>query len=136
MPSLTAALATSTPMAPRPMTPSFLPLISGPTKAFLPFSILLEKSSLSSRLFSHSMPSLMFLLAISKAHSVSSLTALALAPGVLKTAIPFLLHSFTGILLTPAPALAIASSSLGNWVLLRSPLLTRIPSSSFISSPY
>jgi len=38
----------------------------------------------------------------------SSLTALALAPGVLKTGMPSCVISFTGILLVPAPQRAIA----------------------------
>ena len=37
----------------------------------------------------------------------NSLTAFELAPGVLKTTIPFFVASSTGILLNPAPALAI-----------------------------
>ena len=41
----------------------------------------------------------------------SSLTALALAPGVLKTTTPSLAHSSRGMLLTPAPARAMATSS-------------------------
>ena len=39
-----AQLATREPMAPRPMTPSVLPLISLPTNCFLPFSTLLAMS--------------------------------------------------------------------------------------------
>ena len=42
---LLAALATRMPMAPRPITPSFFPLISGPTKALLPFSTALPTAS-------------------------------------------------------------------------------------------
>ena len=40
--------------------------------------------------------------------NTSSFTAFALAPGVLKTTIPCSVHLSTGILLTPAPARAIA----------------------------
>ena len=39
----------------------------------------------------------------------SSLTAFAFAPGVLNTTIPFSAHLSSGMLLTPAPALATAS---------------------------
>jgi hypothetical protein len=51
------------------------------------------------------------------------LTAFAFAPGVLNTGIPSSEHSSTGILFTPAPALAIAlrllpkSSFLSLWLL-------------------
>ena len=41
IPSAIAALATNCPIAPRPMTPSFLPLISCPADAFLAFSVAL-----------------------------------------------------------------------------------------------
>ena len=43
----------------------------------------------------------------------NSLTALALAPGVLNTTTPSLLYSAMGTLLTPAPARAAASKLLG-----------------------
>ena len=43
--------------------------------------------------------------------STSSFTALALAPGVLNTTMPASLHLSTGILLTPAPARAIAQQA-------------------------
>ena len=39
--------------------------------------------------------------------TTSSLTAFALAPGVLNTTIPLSVASFTGILFVPAPALPI-----------------------------
>lgn len=45
---------------------------------------------------------------------MSSFTALAFAPGVLNTTIPFSVHRSTGILFTPAPALAIAFKSFEN----------------------
>ena len=41
--------------------------------------------------------------------TTSSATALALAPGVLKTTMPCSLHRSRGMLLTPAPARAVAS---------------------------
>ena len=48
------------------------------------------------------------------AHSTSSLTAFALAPGVLNTTMPCSLQRFKGILLTPAPARAIANRFSGS----------------------
>ena len=56
----------------------------------------------------HAAASVIFLEASKSAHIASSLTALALAPGLLKTTIPDSAHLSTGILFTPAPALAIA----------------------------
>ncbi|MNI63548.1 hypothetical protein D3C73_1189270 [compost metagenome] len=59
-----------------------------------------------------------------------SFTPLALAPGVLNTTIPFSAHFSSGILLTPAPALAIASKlsdSSKSWTLA---LLTNTASAS------
>ena len=43
-----------------------------------------------------------------KAANTSSFTALAFAPGVLKTTMPLSEHKSIGILLTPTPALEIA----------------------------
>ena len=45
---------------------------------------------------------------------ISSLTALALAPGVLKTTMPFPVSSEVGILFVPAPARATATTVEGN----------------------
>jgi hypothetical protein len=42
-----AALATSCPIAPRPITPSFLPFNSCPAKAFFAFSVAFAISALS-----------------------------------------------------------------------------------------
>ena len=47
------------------------------------------------------------------AATTSSFTAFALAPGVLKTGIPRSLHRARGMLLTPAPARAIAVTESG-----------------------
>ena len=47
------------------------------------------------------------------AHSTSSLTALALAPGVLNTAMPDSEQRSMGMLLTPTPALAMARREAG-----------------------
>ena len=44
-------------------------------------------------------------------HKTNSLTALAFAPGVLKTTIPAFVASLIGMLLIPAPALAMQSNS-------------------------
>ena len=114
MPRPLAALATSTPMAPRPMTPSTLPEISVPAKAFLPFSTSLAIVSVPLIVCTHSMPPTMSRAASSMPHRTSSLTPLALAPGVLKTTMPCSAHLSRGMLLTPAPALAMASSPAGS----------------------
>ncbi|CDC83945.1 uncharacterized protein BN746_02745 [Erysipelotrichaceae bacterium CAG:64] len=108
-----AALATSTPIAPSPITPSFLPAISGPTKLLFPFSTALEISS-PSRVLTHSMPFVILREDISSPAITSSFTALALAPGVLKTTIPCSLQRSSGMLFTPAPALAMHFRSAGN----------------------
>ena len=100
MPSCTAALATSTPIAPRPMTPSVLPRSSGPTKAFLPFSTAFSTSApLPLSVRTHSMPPTMSRQESSMPASTISATALAFAPGVLNTQMPASEHLSTGMLL-------------------------------------
>ena len=61
----------------------------------------------------YAMPGNMPRVASSMPAMTSSLTALALAPGVLNTTMPRLLYSAIGTLLTPAPARAAATSDLG-----------------------
>ena len=61
----------------------------------------------------HAAASVIFLDARRRAQIASSLTAFELAPGVLNTQIPSSAQRSTGILLTPAPALAIARSDSG-----------------------
>ena len=98
-------------MAPRPITPRVLPLISGPAKLDLPFSTFLETSSpLPLRVSHHFEPAIILREERNSAQRTSSLTALAFAPGVLNTHIPFPVHLSTGMLLYPAPALAIEST--------------------------
>ncbi len=63
----------------------------------------------------------------------SSLTPLALAPGVLNTTMPRSLHLSMGMLFTPAPARAIPLSEAGSSSACRSALRTRIPSGFRIS---
>lgn len=46
---------------------------------------------------------------------MSSLTALALLPGVLKTAVPLAVACLIGTLLIPAPARTITLSDVGNY---------------------
>ena len=109
MPSETAAFATRIPIAPRPMIPSVLPLISGPANCDLPFSTSLptwSPSFLSEG--THASASASFLDERRRPAITSSLTAFAFAPGVLNTQIPCSAHFSTGMLFTPAPALAIA----------------------------
>ena len=108
MPRATAALATNTPIAPRPITPSFLPCISVPAKAFLAFSIVLLIFSSALLSATHCIPPRISLAASNIPATTISLTPLALAPGVLKTTIPLSAHLSSGMLLTPAPALATA----------------------------
>ena len=64
----------------------------------------------------------------------SSFTEFALAPGVLNTTIPSSEHLSTGILLTPAPALAIATKSPENSVSCKEAERTKSASASDILS--
>ena len=66
--------------------------------------------------------------------TTSSFTALALAPGVLKTTVPIFAHLSMGMLLTPAPARAMASSVFGISTSWRLALRTMTPSASTASS--
>ena len=134
MPRATAALATRTPIAPRPRTPSFLPLISGPANCFLPLSVSFAISSLPLRACDQSAASTIFLEERRRAAITSSLTALAFAPGVLKTTMPSSVHLSRGILFVPAPALAMALRFFENSILCISALLTSMPSASSIVS--
>ena len=114
MPKPIAISATSEPMAPRPITPRVLPAISLPAKRFFSCSISLESSAWSLKWACDSakaIPRMMPREASNKPQSTSSFTALALAPGVLKTTTPRSVQSVTGTLLVPAPARAIARAS-------------------------
>ena len=94
-----------------------LPIISGPVKELLPFSTSLPTFSPSPlRVLHQSMASVILREERSAAQMTSSLTALALAPGVLNTAMPCSEHLSIGILLTPAPARAIARSPSENCI--------------------
>ena len=104
-------MATSTPIAPNPMTANVFPWISVPAKFDLFASTSLATPSCPSRPRTYSTPPMTSRLANNIPVSTISLTALALAPGVLNTTIPSSLHASTGILFTPAPALAMANSS-------------------------
>ena len=127
MPRETAALATRAPIAPRPMTPSVLPRSSGPTNCFLPFSTSLASVSLPFSFCAQAMASGRLRLPATSAPMTSSATALALAPGVLKTTMPAAVHLSMGILLVPAPARAMASRLSGRGTSCRSALRTRMP---------
>ena len=89
MPSAAAAFATFCPIAPRPMTPSFLPRISVPANAFFAFSAVFAMSASAALAFTHSIPPMTSRLASSIAASTSSFTPFAFAPGVLNTTMPF-----------------------------------------------
>ena len=108
IPRLFAALATRTPIAPRPITPSFLPAISWPAKFFLAFSIALPMFASEAFALTHSTPPITSRAASIRPPITNSLTPFALAPGVLNTTIPLSAALSRGMLLTPAPALAIA----------------------------
>ena len=84
--------------------------------------------------FAQSMAAGIFLAESNIPAITSSFTAFAFAPGVLKTTIPFSAHFSSGILLTPAPALAIASRLSGNSISCISWLLTITPVVPSISS--
>ena len=71
----------------------------------------------------------------SNPHSTSSLTALAFAPGVLNTTTPFWVHSPTGTLFTPAPALATALSGFVIDAASNLKLLNKIASAPVRSGP-
>ena len=113
-PSPSAALATCTPIAPRPITPRVRPGNSKPTNCFLPASTA-RAISASSPVSSWAKRAAGMRLreAMNRPASTSSLTALALAPGVLNTGMPRWVMASTGMLLVPAPARAIASTESG-----------------------
>ena len=75
----------------------------------MPFSTSLDRFSSFFTVFTHSTASIIFLPPRNSSHSTSSFTALAFAPGVLNTTIPFSAYAATGMLFVPAPALATAS---------------------------
>ena len=130
IPRWVAALATSAPMAPRPITPSFLPLISQPANAFLLFSVSLVMLSSSALALHHSIPPTISREAMSIPAITSSFTPLALAPGVLNTTMPFCAQESSGMLLTPAPARPTASRFSGSSISCMEALRTRTASAS------
>ena len=128
MPKSRAAFATSTPMAPRPMTPRVFPAISGPMNCFLPASTAFSTFSLSVRVCTHCAPLMMRREDTKRPASTSSFTALALAPGVLNTGIPISVHLSMGMLLVPAPARATPSKLSLSSMLCMSKLRRMMPS--------
>ena len=130
MPSASAAWATFAPMAPRPITPSVLPMISPPANCFLAFSADLPTFSSSALARTHSTPPMMSREASSMPASTSSFTALALAPGVLNTAMPASANLSSGMLFTPAPARATALHFAGMSMTCISAERTRMASAS------
>ena len=129
-----AQLATREPMAPKPITPSVLPLISLPTNCFLPFSTLFAIAGSPARPCVHCAAAATLRLPAMSIPITSSATAFAFAPGVLKTTMPCSLQRSSGMLFTPAPARAIASRLSLNVVFSRSALRTRIPSGASAST--
>ncbi len=73
--------------------------------------------------------------AISMPASTSSFTALAFAPGALKTGTPRALIAATGMLLVPAPARPMARTLVGMDMPCRSAERTRIAAGSATSLP-
>ena len=109
IPSSIAVFATCAPIAPSPITPRVFPFTSWPIKFFLPFSASVAISApLPASVSTHLFAAITGRLAIRSERITSSFTAFEFAPGVLNTTIPFCERSFTGMLFTPAPALAIA----------------------------
>ena len=96
------------------MTPSVFPANSTPAKADFPFSTCDATSPVSEE--AHMMPPAISREASASAHTVNSFTPFAFAPGVLKTTMPSSAHFSTGMLFTPAPARAMASTHGGNSV--------------------
>mmetsp|Transcript_17052 Transcript_17052/g.42618 ORF Transcript_17052/g.42618 Transcript_17052/m.42618 type:complete len:256 (+) Transcript_17052:1032-1799(+) len=108
IPNFLASRAVDAPMFPRPITARVFPLISRPPNMALSFSTRSRANPCAPRSFMWLIPSMILLLPKSMPHKTNSLTALALAPGVLKTGIPNSVMRATGILLVPAPHLAMA----------------------------
>ena len=136
MPSRIAASATRQPMRPSPITPSVCPASSKPAKAFLPLSTVCSMSGAagSSALTKRSAAGRLRA-AISMPAITSSFTALALAPGALKTGTPRALIAATGMLLVPAPARPIACTLAGMSIECMSAERTRIASGRATSLP-
>src|SRR3954447_2044963 len=134
MPRRIAASATRLPIFPKPITPSVCPGSSMPANCFFPSSIFFSKSEEEeSCLRTKSKAGARLRAAISIPASTSSFTALAFAPGALKTGMPRLESAATGILLTPAPARPTARSEGPNSCLCRSAERTRIAQGSLDS---
>ena len=93
MPSASAMSATMEPMAPRPTMPSVLPRSSPPANRAFSFSssaCMAAESVMPPSDCAYAMPGRMPRVASSMPANTSSFTALALAPGVLKTTMPCL----------------------------------------------
>ena len=134
MPRSTATFATLTPIAPRPITASFFPKTSCPTNLFFSFSVRAAISGSSALAFVQPIPPTTSRILAIAAKTKSSLTPFAFAPGVLNTTIPWSAHLSSGMLLTPAPALATASSSGSNSISCIFALLTKMISAASVSS--
>ena len=116
MPRSRPSRAIKLPIAPSPRTPRVLPCSSAPANCFLLAS---SSGAISSAPRCGSRDEIKFIPptisrdAKSMPAATSSFTALALAPGVLNTTMPLLVQWSRGILLTPAPALAMALTDSG-----------------------
>mmetsp|Transcript_7844 Transcript_7844/g.16824 ORF Transcript_7844/g.16824 Transcript_7844/m.16824 type:complete len:218 (-) Transcript_7844:327-980(-) len=108
IPKTYASAAVDAPICPSPITAKVFPLISRPPNMALSFSTRSLCNPCFPSSFMWLIPSTILLLPNSSPQSTISLTALALAPGVLKTGIPSSVMRATGMLLVPAPHRAIA----------------------------
>mmetsp|Transcript_18892 Transcript_18892/g.53700 ORF Transcript_18892/g.53700 Transcript_18892/m.53700 type:complete len:211 (+) Transcript_18892:759-1391(+) len=108
IPNEDASRAVAPPMCPKPITANVFPRISRPPKRALSFSTRSLANPCDPKSFMWLIPSTTRRLPNSKPQSTNSLTALALAPGVLNTGIPNSVMRATGMLFVPAPHLAMA----------------------------
>ena len=116
--------------------PSVWPASSKPAKFFLPSSTALSRSAApGSSCSTKRCAGARLRAAISMPASTSSFTALALAPGALKTGTPRALMALTGMLLVPAPARAIAFTLAGMSIACMSAERTSTASGSGMSLP-
>src|SRR3569623_264712 len=124
------------PTAPRPITPSVRPGSSMPANCYLPASVALcISSSVPDRPSTNFSAGTRLRAPSSMPAITSSFTALALAPGALNTGTPRSDSFFTGMLLVPAPARAIARTDTGMSISCRLAERTRMPSGSVTSPP-
>src|SRR5262245_40098674 len=137
MPSLIAASATRLPTLPSPTTPRVWRGNSKPENCFLPSSTSLLSALSSPCSDAVKLSAGTRLRAASSTPAItSSFTALAFAPGALKTGTPRLFIRSTGMLFTPAPARPIALTLAGMSIACMSWERTRMASGSCRCAPW